>query len=216
MKNLLFIVLIPFVFACKTNQTIIDPISKKEVKIYENELFKFYYPVEWKEFYLFNQKQSLVSIAPKVEIKNVYVLPDNISVDIKNLNSYKKNLVMKYFSAVNFTICKDSLPDESLENFIAKEKEKIEKNLFHANSKYSFEKQKNNYFILNYSAENEKDKNRNIIIIKHYYYFQNNVYSLAYLTSNQKQAKYLKDAQFIFSSFIFKNPETPLIPRPTP
>ena len=49
MKKHLFLATLFVLFSCSSTQIIIDPVSKKEVKVFENEDFSFYYPMNWIE-----------------------------------------------------------------------------------------------------------------------------------------------------------------------
>ncbi len=71
MKNLLLLVLTLLFLSCSSTQTIIDPVTKKEVKVFENDEFSFYYPKNWEKFRMsYTKKEVIVDVAPSKELRS--------------------------------------------------------------------------------------------------------------------------------------------------
>jgi hypothetical protein len=195
MKSLILLAFLLIVSCTATKNT--------ALKFYENDDFKFNYPSTW---ILLNR--PLVVDHPKVFIapkKNVYYESTMTHKEEKKTGSYSNNY---------FCVYKDKTTNK--EEFIETKKNQL---LNSQNNNYSYKllKINKNQYTLYFDTNPSQSSIYKKQYFKIYYFFQqDDVYSIMFIATSKDFYTLENDIKFIENSFVFKNPETPLIPRPTP
>ncbi len=207
MKNLLYLFGILLFFSCCATQTIFDPVSKKEVKVYENDTFSFYYPKNWKTYKSkhIRKSRSILSLSPSDLIKTGYRYngPVSMTHNVKWEEIKKPENEIK-FAPVTISLYEVSLNDSlTYENYIS---ERIEK---FVSGKDRFLKQSDMRYIFYTTMQHPKADN--IATIQHFIRKNTNtIQILSYRSDINNYAIFLEDAQMVFSSFEFKDQKTDL------
>ncbi len=199
-------------FSCSTTQTIIDPISKKEVKVFENEEFSFYYPKNWEKFRMsHSKKEVIVDVAPSKELRSQVKFPPNYSYQQKKKRieklekEYGFNASAK-FSFIHFFISVDSLMFDNLEVFINDRKKNFnDKNNDECTCEreISFNKESETHFIEDYNITGTKPNRIYQNHLIHYIQKDKKIYTLSYSFILEKHTDYLQDVAIILNSFKF-------------
>ena len=221
MKNLLYLFSILLFFSCSSKQTIFDPVSKKEINVFESEEISFYYPKSWRVYKITLKESDIIfSVAPSKEIKDQVQFPAHFTPRRKRelIRQLQKTVDVSEHakvSRVHFTITSEILESEfeNLEDFIDNEKSifknddskqksrKRECQTTKANERHFIEKVK----ITSNKYPSEK---HNLLI--HYHLENRKIYRLAYSVPYEYYHKYLEDVGYMFDNFEFKDEKTDL------
>lgn len=211
MKKFILLFTIFLLFSCSTTQTIIDPISKKEVKVFENDEFSFNYPKSWVEY---GNKPNFLNIqaqlAPKKEIRVINKPQTNL---VFKQGETVQNKTRDYGSLnqrVSFnrlTIYRTGIKNINFEDYI-KTIKNISKDLkyTHAEYKNTFLKQNNKYYIQIRTIRPSENTNKKIIemnLTNHFIKHGEYIYKISFMFRVEKEKEYLDDSAYILNSFKF-------------
>lgn len=195
MKRGLVIILVLIFFQPLYAQKTSHPVTKKKVKVFENEEFSFQYPKPWKSThkYIFKEK-PIIKIAPSSVLRD---------------NAYM----------VHFSIFAKTHTFKDLEEFILDRKKrylKARKNDPISKKQMIITKIDSTHYVekLQIIGENAYYLTQHHLI--HYYFTNNKLYSLTYSATPDYYDEYLNDINYILNSFKFKTPKSALTPHPTP
>lgn len=208
MKKYLLLFTLLVLFSCSTTQTIIDPISKKEVKVFENEDFSFYYPMSWIRL---NKEEKAIFVSPKKAIRVINKAKSKLvfkqGETVKNTSRTYGHLNQR-ISSNKVIFIKFSIGEKSFGDYIkaCETRSKTNNNkekVFELNSIY--DKQSENHYIEQVTIRAKKNGIRipSINIIKHYIKKGTDIYQIQIMFEAEKEKDYLKDALFILNSFKF-------------
>lgn len=206
MKSFLYLCSILLFFSCSSKQTIIDPVSKKEIKVYENDEFSFHYPKNWRILRSgFNYGGDVLQLSPSKLVKSGYRLGSSVpnTNSLKNQNIIKPQNEVK-FSSVTMNLYQEEIGDTTkLKDFISEKVKKV------TNENSKLVKQSEGHYIFYTTVQHPKAGN--VSTIQHYIRKNSNtVQILSFMSDLSNYIDYLKDAQMVFSSFEFKDEKTDL------
>jgi len=225
MKRIILLTLLLYLISCsvKTN-THFDSLNNKKVNFYENEDFSFEYPLSWKIFETKHfEKDIVLRIAPKGNIKPGYMVPENVlengiinkatfipfGKDIEKLKEghekyFNNPKYLTEYAKNQFNISIESKDFKNLSDFINKKRIKTSKM---KNVDSYFTKVNDNHYINNlrfYNDEKERSPALTYDHLMHYYYFDGVLFTLVFTTTLETKEKYKESAELIFRTFQFK------------
>ncbi len=221
MKNIILLLIVLILSSCNTTKTVIDPTTMKEVKVFENENFSFFYPAYWKNATFKNHKDNLIA---RLSLNNKQM--DLLLAQYAyNVNSIKKDLKNEPFatsspiSYIKISVYLMPLENENMELYLANRTDSFNKRF--GNEKGASQ-QTSKIDATHYirTARFKGIKNdfgfHTTQSLTHYYKLKNKILILNYFATTNNFSKYIEDISYIVRSLKLKTTQTDSTPPQKP